>query len=158
MQTRSLKEIREELKHYPNEELFEICMRMVRFKKENKELLSYLLFESEDEQAYVNSAKAEIDQGFREMSRRSAYTIKKSIRKILKNTKQAIKYSDSKSTEIDLLCYFCRKMRNSKIGLDNSLQLRNLYATQIKMAENALSKLHEDYRVEFIDEIQWLKS
>ncbi|MFV0521727.1 MAG: hypothetical protein ACK5MI_04740 [Mangrovibacterium sp.] len=158
MKARSLKEIRDELKNYPNEQLYELCLRMARFKKDNKELLTYLLFDSENETDYVQSIKNEIDQGFSDINKKSGYLIKKSIRKILKDTKQAIRYSDEKSTEIDLLCYFCRKMRSEKIPMQNSLVMRNMYATQLRMAETALAKLHEDYRVEFEDEIAWLKA
>ncbi|MFV0365242.1 MAG: hypothetical protein ACK5JS_01905 [Mangrovibacterium sp.] len=158
MKARTLKEIRTELKNYPTEELYELCLRMARFKKDNKELLTYLLFESEDEASYVENIKAEIDLSFKEINRKSGYLNKKGVRKILKETKQAIRYSNEKSTEVDLLCYFCRKMRSEKIPMQNSLTMRNLYATQLRMAENALCKLHEDYRVEFEDEISWLKA
>ncbi|MFV0553516.1 MAG: hypothetical protein ACK5LR_02315 [Mangrovibacterium sp.] len=158
MKARTLQEIRNELKSYPPEQLYELCLRMARFKKDNKELLTYLLFESEDESAYVEGIKAEIDLGFKSINRRSGYLIKKSVRKILKDVKQAIRYSNEKSTEVDLLCYFCRKMRTEKISMQSSPIMRNLYATQLRMAEKALDKLHEDYRVEFEDEIKFLST
>ncbi len=158
MKAKSLKEIQNELKNYPSEQLLALCLRMARFKKDNKELLTYLLFESENETLYIESVKQEIDLGFSEINRRSAHIIKKGVRKVLKETKQAIRYSNEKSTEVHLLCYFCRKMRTEKIPMQNSLTMRNLYATQLRMAENTLAKLHEDYHVEFEEEIHWLKS
>ena len=45
----TLKEIKQELNALSKEEVQELCLRLSRFKKENKELLAYLLFESKDE-------------------------------------------------------------------------------------------------------------
>ena len=38
--------IKKELHHLSSDKLMELCLRLSRFKKENKELLTYLLFES----------------------------------------------------------------------------------------------------------------
>ena len=80
---------------------------MSRFKKENKELLTYILFESADEQSYIVSVKRGIDEEFEQINRSSTYFIKKSIRKILRNTRKYIRYSGKKETEVELLIYFC---------------------------------------------------
>ena len=63
MKAISLKDIKQELIHLSPNELQEICLRLSRFKKENKELLSYLLFHSSDEDAYIESIKKLIDEG-----------------------------------------------------------------------------------------------
>ena len=52
MKTASLKQVKEELFYKSDQELVELCLRLIRFKKDNKELLSYLLFEMDDEDAY----------------------------------------------------------------------------------------------------------
>ncbi len=157
MKARTIKEIKDELKNYPQEHLLNMCLRMARFKKDNKELLTYLLFEQDDEANFINNVKKDIDEGFASLNRRNSYLMKKGLRKVLKETKQAIRYSNEKATEVDLLCYFCRKMRKERIPMSTNLMLRNMFATQLKMVENALAKLHEDYRIEFDDEIEWLK-
>lgn len=158
MQTKSIKEIRDELKNYPPEELQQLCLRMARFKKDNKELLTYLLFESEDEQAFIDSVKQDIDEGFKSMNRRTGYYIKKSVRKILKDTTQAIRYSGLKTTEADLLIYFCRKMRTERIPMSTSLVLRNMYARQVKKIEAAVGKLHEDLQFDYEADLTYLKA
>ena len=61
MESASIKEIRQELKEQDSTHLQEIVLRLARYKKENKELLSYLLFDSGDEANYVNKVKAEIE-------------------------------------------------------------------------------------------------
>ena len=154
----TLKEIRDELKLYSPEELQKLCERLAKFKKENKELLTYLLFESENEQAFIQSVKGEIDEAFRSMNRSNTYLIKKSLRKILKDTNKYIRYSGIKTTELDLLIHFCRKVRTSRIPLSRSLALRNLYARQVQKIERTLSKLHEDIQFDYRDDIAFLKA
>ena len=53
MKTPSIQQIRQELQERSSKELMEYCLRLVKFKLENKELLSYLLFEAEIGRAHV---------------------------------------------------------------------------------------------------------
>ena len=50
MRSASVHEIKQELLTLKPAELVELCLRLAKFKKENKELLNYLLFEAQDEQ------------------------------------------------------------------------------------------------------------
>ena len=158
MKSRSIKEIRDELKNYPPEHLMDLCLRMAKFRKDNKELLSYLLFESENEADFIRSVKEDIDLGFATMNRKSAYFIKKSLRKMLKVTSQSIRYSTLKTTEAELLIYFCRKMRSSKIPMGTSPVIRNMYARQVQKIETTLAKLHEDIQFDYREELTFLKA
>ena len=158
MKTASLKELRDELKTYSSEDLQSLCIRLARYKKDNKELLSYLLFEADDEHNYIQSVKEEIDAAFESMNRRNLYLVKKSLRKILKDTNKYIRYSGIKTTELDLLIYYCRKIRLSKIPLSRSVALRNLYSRQVYKIEQTLSKLHEDIQFDYQDDVVFLKS
>ena len=56
--------IKKELQHLSSDELTELCLRLSRFKKENKELLTYLLFEADFEEGYIETVKLEIDEQF----------------------------------------------------------------------------------------------
>lgn len=57
MKAASLKEIKQELKILTHSELVELCLHLSKFKKENKELLSYLLFEASNEATYIEGIK-----------------------------------------------------------------------------------------------------
>ena len=59
MKAVTVKELKTELVDRSHSELMELCLRLSRFKKENKELLTYLLFESSNEAGYINSVKIE---------------------------------------------------------------------------------------------------
>jgi|SRR5690606_6146622 len=149
MKAISLKDIKQELNHLSPNELQEICLRLSRFKKENKELLSYLLFHSSDEQAYVESIKRLMDDGFATINRNSFFYIRKSIRKILTQTKKHIRYSQKKETEVELLLYFCEKMKAFTPSIKNSLQLENLYKRQIILIKKIVASLHEDLQYDY---------
>jgi hypothetical protein len=149
MKAVSLKDIKLELSHRSANELQEICLHLSRFKKENKELLSYLLFLSSDEEAYIASIKKLMDEGFEAINRQSLFYIRKSIRKILTQTKKYIRYSQKKETEVELLLYFCKKMKAFRPSIKNSLQLENLYKRQVILIKKTVSSLHEDLQYDY---------
>ena len=64
MKAATAQEIKQELASLKPSQLVEICQRLARFKKENKELLTYLLFEAHDEESYIREVKKEIDALF----------------------------------------------------------------------------------------------
>lgn len=158
MKTASVAELKKELAHHSQAELMQLCLRLARFKKENKELLTYLLFEAHDEHGYIDAVKAMIDEAFSEINTTSYYYIKKSVRKILSSVKKQIRYSQKKETEVELLLYFCRKLRTMKPSFTRSPVLRNTYQTQLRMIRNAMSKLHEDLQYDFGLELEKLES
>ena len=95
MKASSIAQIKKELQFIEKEELFEIVLRLGKYKVENKELLSYLLFDSHDEEGYIVKIKEYIDFQFEVINRENYYYIKKSIRKILRTTNRFIKYSNN---------------------------------------------------------------
>ena len=149
MKAATIKALKDELQHYPQKDLMAICLRLARFKKENKELLTYLVFESKDEAAYIEVVKNEIDFQFEQVNRKSYYYIKKSIRKALKDTKKYIRYSQKKETEVELLIYFCTKLKEFRPSITKNRVLRNLYQRQIGVIRTAVSKLHEDLQYDY---------
>ncbi len=149
MKSASISEIKKEIIGLSPIQLAELCMRLAKYKKENKELLSYLLFEAFDEQQYVKSVKMDIDNLFEELNINNLYFTKKGLRKILKSINKQIKFSGIKNTEVELLLYFCFKLRDSKIALQSSTALINLYEQQLKKINKAISFLHEDLRYDY---------
>ena len=96
MTTATIKELKQELTNCTKEEMLQLCLRLAKFKKENKELLTYLLFEASDEANYIENIKVEIKDSLSEINTRSYYYIKKSIRKILRTIKKYIRFSKNK--------------------------------------------------------------
>ncbi len=149
MKAVSVVTIKKELKHLSSNELAELCLRLSKFKKENKELLTYLLFESHDEAGYIESVKGYMDDEFELINTKSYFYIRKSVRKILRNVKKFIRYSQKKETEVELLLYFCKKLKDFKPSINRSTQLQNMYNRQILLAKKTIDKLHEDLQYDF---------
>ena len=156
MTTASLSELRRALKNVPSGDLPDLCIRLARYKKENKELLSYLLFEVDDEPEYIKGVKTEIDEHFRELTRSTPYMTKKGIRKALTFTNQKIRYSGQKRTEVELLIYFCKKFKK-EISFRNNVTLKNIYLRQIQRIKKTLATLHEDLQFDFGEDVKLLE-
>ena len=131
MKAASLKELKTELYNLTPEQVLNLCMHLAKYKKENKELLTYLLFEAHDEQSYIKEIKEQIDALFNDVNKSHIYLAKKTLRKILRITNKYIKYSGSKQTEVELLIYFCKKLRKSGIPLHVNTVVGNIYFRQI---------------------------
>ncbi|NOY50962.1 MAG: hypothetical protein GXO88_10425 [Chlorobi bacterium] len=149
MKTATIKEIKTGLDELSPLALKELCLRLSRFKKENKELLTYILFESSDEGNYVEGVKTEIDKMFAEINISSFYFIKKSVRKILKYIKTRIRYSQNKETEVELLIYFCSRLLNFKPSIKDNTALANLLERQINSINKSIKSLHKDLRYDY---------
>ena len=157
MRAVTVKEISQELLNLTPKELRDLCIRLSRFKKENKELLTYLLFESSDEASYIESVKKEIDLQFDQVNRKSYYFIKKGLRRILLNTRKYIRYSLNKKTEIDLLLYYCSKLKKFTPSIQRNAALRNLFSRQMAIVSEKLSLLHEDLQYDYSLELKALE-
>ena len=154
MKAASLNEIRKQLVNLDATALSELCLTLVRFKKDNKELLTYLLFEAQDEQAYIDCIKTEVDELFAEVPKANVYFVKKSIRKILRIISKHIRYSGLPITELEVRIHFCLRMKEANIPLHAGTVLFNLYQQQLKKIDVVLSRLPEDLRFDYERDLQ----
>lgn len=154
MKISTVSEIKQQLSNASAKELLEICMRIIKYKKENKELVSFLLYEAQDLPAFIESIKNEMDEQFLQVNISNFYFAKKGLRKILKSTNRYIKYTQSKEAEAELLIYFCKKIKHSGIRISNSTALTNLYNNQLKKIKIAVATLHEDLQYDLNREIE----
>jgi hypothetical protein len=159
MKASSLNEIKKELHMLDPEALREICMRLGKFKKENKELLTYLLFEAHNERAYIESVKESLEAEFRSLPRGgNTYYIKKTLRKILRSANRQIKYSGIRQTEIEIRIYFLLKMKETCVPLQAGTILHNLYHQQLKKINSILEKLPEDLRADYVRDMNAIEA
>ena len=156
MKTASVKELKEELKFQSPVQLVELCLRLSKFKKENKQLLTYLLFEASNETAYISAVKQEMDIEFEQINKDSVYYIKKSARKILRHTKTHIRYSKMKETEVELLIHYCSRLKKINSDFPDNIALQNIFNRQIALIKKAMQSLHEDLRFDYKTELEEL--
>jgi uncharacterized protein (DUF1501 family) len=151
MKSASIHSLRNELKSYTKEELMEHCLRLAKYKKENKELLTYLLFEAQDEEAYIKGIVEEMDQQMSSLKPYATYARNKGMRKLLREVKKFIRYSGKKETEVVLLMEFCTHLNKYFARSLHDPVLRNLLERQRILASKKLSYLHEDLQFDFLE-------
>ena len=149
MKASTINELKQELVNIPASTLIELCLRLARFKKENKELLTYLLFEAHDTSAYIRSVKEAMAMQFTDMNKSNVYYVKKTLRKVLRTAKKYIRYSGLAIVEVEVLIYFCEAMKELDLPVNRNPVLLNIYQNQIKNINKALKGMHEDLQYDY---------
>lgn len=158
METASIAQLKKVIQNLPPAELTQLCLQLAKFKKENKELLSYLVFEAGNEDLFIKHVKEEMDILFSELNTTSYFFLKKGIRKILRNIKKYIRFSKLKPTEVELLLYFCKKLKAQKPSIKHNTVLQNMFDAQLKLLLKAISTLHEDLQFDYQEDVDELTS
>lgn len=146
--TYGLQQIKKELQHVPQEQLTELCLRLVRYKKENKELLAYLLFESSNEHDFIESIKAEAGFMFSQLPAQSYFTAK-GLRKILKMLTKYTKFIGTKPAEIELLLNFCQNYLQYVVRQNSYKPIRLILTRQLDKIKTSIGKLHDDLQFDY---------
>ena len=149
MKAASVNEIKQELKQLNTGELTELCLRLARFKKENKELLTFLLFEAHNLPGYIESVKQQMDENFAEINTSNIYFAKKTLRKILRLANKHIRYTGSKEAEAEILLHYLTSFKGVKLSWHKSTALTNLYNAQLKKIRAAIDTMHEDLQHDY---------
>ena len=149
MQAASIAELKKALVRLDQGEMLEACLRLARFKKDNKELLTYLLFMSGDEQGFANQLCEVIDEQFRE----TPNAHKKTVRKVIRRMNTVLRFTKVKDTEVQVRLHFVRALRDSKTPYRDSRVMTNMYNGQIAKVRKTIEKFHEDIRREIEREI-----
>lgn len=144
MKAAGITEIKQELQSLSNPALLEVCLRLARAKKENKELLTYLLFEAHHLDGYIAQLKELIDEGLAAANTGNWYILKKNLRKLLKTVNKYLRFTASKAVEAEVLLYFCNSIREHNIPYLKSTALANFYHALLKKISAVISTLHED--------------
>ena len=156
MKAASVNEIKQELKDLNPAQLAELCLRLARFKKENKELLTFLLFEAHDLSSYIDSVKQQMDENFAEINTSNIYFAKKTLRKILRIANKYIRYTGSKEAEVEILLHYLTSFKGVKLSWHKSTALTNLYNAQIKKIKAAIDTMHEDLQYDYLQSVERL--
>jgi hypothetical protein len=154
MKAASVKEIKSALENIPGNELVNLCLRLIKFKKENKELATYVLFDEINEAAYIESVKASLDLLFGDVNKTNPYFAKKTLRKIVRVANKFIRYSNQESTEVELLLFVAERMRNLKMDMKKSTALENIYLGLIKKINKSVLTLHEDLQYDYLRQLK----
>jgi hypothetical protein len=153
----TITKLKKELSIRNKDELIALCLNLAKLKKDSKEFLNYLLFESENEQLYIAGVKEDINAQFEAINTSNYHFMKKGLRKVLRNTKKYIRYSKKKETEVALLLHFCDLMQTIKPSIHKNNVLFNLFERTLLTVEKAIEKLHEDLQYDYSKELKKLR-
>lgn len=157
MKPEKLSDIKKELLSQDAKQLSEICIRMAKYKKENKELLDYLLFRSDDPMQYAESIKSELEGEFKSLRTHYYYSLK-SLRKILRLMNRYVKYTGSREVEMEMLLWFCRNFLIYADTRSSNKVLKALFIRQVEKISKLFPKLHEDLQFDYRSELETLIS
>jgi hypothetical protein len=149
MKAASVNDIKQQLKNLDAKELTALCLRLARYKKENKELLTFLLYEADDLPHYIAGVNEELDMIFADVNTSSVFFAKKTIRKALRTANKYIRYAGDKTVEVEVLLHYCTNFRGLKLDWKKSTLLSNLYFAQLKKVAAAIDTLHEDLQYDY---------
>jgi hypothetical protein len=148
-----LQDVKKELQHLSALQMTELCLRLARYKKENKELLAYLLFDANNKEAFIEKIKAEVGFMFSQLPSHS-YNAAKSLRKILRLITKYVKFIAAKEAEIEMLLNFCKNYIEYTDRKTTDKPLRLILTRQIQKIITLIDKLHEDVRLDFYNSYQ----
>lgn len=155
MDTASIKQLKDTLSTLGREALIGLLLRMVKFKKENKELLTFLLFEADDLDTYVHEITLLIEDEFENYRLKTAYYKRKGCRRVLRMLKKYIKYAADKEVEVRLLLAYVSMIAKSKPFINDRV-IQKIALRQLLLAEKSIVKLHEDLQYEYKLELEEL--
>lgn len=161
MKSATIAQLKKELLERSPDELLAISLRLAKFKQENKELLTYLLFDATDEEEYVARVKEAIAEQLATVNTKNYYWMRKGVRKALKEVKKYIRYSQKKETEVELLLDFCQQLQGLRPSIRQDRTLLNIYERQVVQIRKTIAGLHEDLQFDYkeeLDEIEKLLS
>lgn len=149
MKTPGIKEIKDELLHLPANELLNLCLRLARFKKENKELLAYLLFDANNQDEYKAAIKVALEAECEGISLTSAYFARKSLRKLERKLNQYFKYVGSKEFEADLLIFYLDLVKKLPVWKQNRHVETKLVERLLVKINKVVDSFHPDLQYDF---------
>ena len=148
--TYGLQHIKKEVQHLSHDQLTELLLRLARYKKDNKELLAYLLFEAHDETSFIEKVKAEAGFMFSQLPALS-YHAAKGMRKILRLLSKYTKFMGSKTAEIELLLNFCDNYLEYADRRTSYKPIRLILTRQVEKIRTLINKLHEDLQFDYTE-------
>ncbi|TAF47108.1 MAG: hypothetical protein EAZ51_07060 [Sphingobacteriales bacterium] len=148
MENIKLQAQKKEIAKLDKQTLANICIRLAKYKSENKELLNYLLFYSYDNQPYIDTLKLDITKAFG-FTTQNEYTISRLLKNLLTHLNKHLKFIADKNLEAEILLAFCNAfiekidMRGSYIPL-----VQVLYRQLVKICK-VVEKLDEDLQFDY---------
>jgi hypothetical protein len=148
MNNPKLAELKKELQYRELNELKDLCLKLAKYKTENKELLNYLLFYQDRKEDYVLEVKTLLSIDFENLYP-SVYYVTKQLRKLTRIMNKHIKYIGEKDKETEIALSFCELFIDTDLVKSNHKALIGLLFRQLKRVNKLIPKLQEDLQFDY---------
>ena len=157
MKIGSLADIKKELAFLDTKELSVLLLDLAKFSTDNKALLYFKLFERDNPRLFVELVQEEIDFEFQKSNTRNYHFAKKAAQTIRRKLNKSLKLTKDKETLIELIIFFCEKLKLYGFLDFRHPVIDNLYRMQVGKIEKLVLGLHEDLQYDYMEKIQELK-
>lgn len=159
MKSYSLNDIKKEITHLQQKDLIQLCVNVAKFKKENKDYISFILFESHNKRAYLEDVKNDIkSQIISFEGNYFKYDFKKKLRVLKSFLVRNNKYLNDKALSVEMYIFLCNELRQDGYPYMKHGEFDTFYGQQIKKISNFIATLHEDLRYDFGQQLEELIS
>jgi hypothetical protein len=153
MNVLSISEVKKNLKHLTDDELCVIMIKLAKFKKVNKEYLSFLLLNESNESLYVEEVKEHLTELLENVNQNSIQYAKKTLRKVLRVLRQCSDFSEKDVTQLDLSVFFCNELNKLQKSIRNHSIVQGMYNREITKIDKIMKGMHEDLVADY--QIEW---
>ncbi|MFD2036065.1 hypothetical protein ACFSKL_14775 [Belliella marina] len=156
MKIASLAELKKELAYLNEKDLRELIIDLSKFSTDNKAYLFFKLFEKENPGIFVEMVKEELESEFQKSNSRNYHFAKKSAQAVRRKLNKNLKLSKDKTAQIELIIFFCQKLKEYGYLQFRHPVIDNLYNSQIKKINTLIAKLHEDLQFDYVQLLEEL--
>ena len=152
----SLAAIKKDLSYLDEKELSSLILELSKFTRDNKAFLYFKLNEKDQPSLFVDTVKEELNELFQTANTTSFYLTKKSAQTIRRKLNKALKFSKNKADQVELLLYFCEKLKKYGYLKHRHPVLQSLFLKQVEKIQKSIAALHEDLQCDYdarLDEI-----
>lgn len=158
MKIASLAEIKKELSYLNEKELKDLILDLSKFSTDNKTYLFFKLFEKANPRLFIEMVMEEIEFEFVKANTKHYHFAKKSVQAIRRKLNKNLKLTKDKSAQIELIIFFCEKMKLYGYLTFGHPVIENLFNIQIRKIERLISGIHEDLQYDYQYQLDELKS
>ncbi len=158
MKAATAKQIKEAIANQSPVFLSETLLRLSRFKKENKELLTYLLFYENEEHEYIKDVKDELLELFKGINHSSVYFAKKGLRKIVRVAAKHVRYTNVDESVLEIYIYLATLFTSLPHTYKKNKQVANIYANILKKINALLNNIHPDLQYDYTQQLSILQN
>ncbi|SFT54764.1 hypothetical protein SAMN04489724_1267 [Algoriphagus locisalis] len=156
MKIPSLAQLKKELSYLNEKELIDLVADLSKFSRDNKSYLFFKLNEKDQPQLYVEMVQEELELDFQTARGDHSYYAKKSAQKLRRKMNKLLKLSKVKTDQIEVLLFFCEKLKEYGFLRHRNQVLDNIYQMQLAKAVKLISGLHEDLQFDYEGRVEEL--